>query len=153
MRRFVLANVILVIISVTNSCTAAPIVPYLFNIDNYKGKVVYLDFWASWCGPCKFSFPYMQGLENRYGSKGLVIFADNLDHDSARADTFLRDNGIQLPIIYDQKGVLASRYKVEDMPTSILFDRHGRIRYVHKGFYKDKESEYTSHIIKLLNEK
>ena len=153
MRRFVFTILTLIIVSVTNTSTAAPVIPYLFNIDNYKGKVVYLDFWASWCGPCKFSFPYMEDLASQYGDRGLVIFADNLDHTSTKADAFLHDNGISLPIIFDQKGVLASRYKVEDMPTSILFDRHGRIRYVHKGFYKDKEDEYTSHIIELLNEK
>ena len=152
MRRIMFSMVTLFFVSLTHICTAAPIVPYLFNIDNYKGKVVYLDFWASWCGPCKFSFPYMEDLANQYGSKGLVIFADNLDHTSASADAFLRNNGISLPIIFDQKGVLATRYKVEDMPTSILFDRHGRIRYVHKGFYKGKEDEYTSHVIELLNE-
>ena len=152
MRRFMFSMLVLVCVSVTNVCTAAPIVPYLFNIDNYKGKVVYLDFWASWCGPCKFSFPYMEDLASQYGGRGLVIFADNLDHNSDKADAFLRDLGTNIPIIYDQKGVLASRYKVEDMPTSILFDRHGRVRYVHKGFYKEKEDEYTSHIVELLNE-
>ena len=153
MRRIVFTMLTLVFVFVTDTCNAAPVIPYLFNIDNYKGKVVYLDFWASWCGPCKFSFPYMEDLAGQYGDRGLVIFADNLDHTSTKADAFLHDNGISLPIIFDQKGVLASRYKVEDMPTSILFDRHGRIRYVHKGFYKDKEDEYTSHIIELLNEK
>ena len=153
MRRIIVSLLTLIVILVSTSSTAAPIVPYLFNIDNYKGKVVYLDFWASWCGPCKFSFPYMEGLKNRFGDRGLVIFADNLDHTSKKADAFLHDISTSVPIIFDQKGVLATRYKVGDMPTSILFDRHGNIRYVHKGFYKGKEDEYTSHIIDLLNEK
>lgn len=153
MRRYLFTFLTLLFVLTISTCYAAPIVPYLFNINNYKGKVVYLDFWASWCGPCKFSFPYMQRLANRFRGRDLVILADNLDQNSNKADAFLSQINTNIPIIYDPKGVLATRYKVQDMPTSILFDRNGRIRYVHKGFYKGKEDEYTSHVIQLLNEK
>ena len=144
----------LIILVASTASTAAPINPNLFNLDAYRGKVVYLDFWASWCGPCKFSFPYMEQLARRFQGQGLVIITDNLDQSSARAAAFLRDVGgaADIPVIYDQNGVLASRYKVSDMPTSILIDRQGKVRYVHRGFYREKEDEYTSHITALLKE-
>ena len=132
--------------------TAAPMSPYLFDLSAYRGKVVYLDFWASWCGPCKYSFPYMEHLVNKFHSHDLVVITDNLDQSSEKAAAFLREINTSIPVIYDEKGVLASRYNVSDMPTSILIDRRGNIRYVHKGFYREKEDEYTSHVTELLNE-
>lgn len=132
--------------------SAAPMSPYLFDLNAYRGKVVYLDFWASWCGPCKFSFPYMDHIANKFRNQGLVVITDNLDQSSEKAAAFLRGINTSIPVIYDEKGVLASRFNVSDMPTSILIDRTGNIRYVHKGFHRGKEDEYTSHITELLNE-
>ena len=123
-----------------------------FNLDAFKGKVVYLDFWASWCGPCKLSFPYMASLEQSYPNKDLVVVTVNLDHSRKKADAFLRDVGVQIPVIYDEKGKLATKFHVEQMPTSILFDRTGKPRYVHKGFYRDKEGDYSDHVYQLVNE-
>ncbi|HKI73608.1 MAG TPA: TlpA disulfide reductase family protein [Pseudomonadales bacterium] len=124
-----------------------------FNLANYKGKVVYLDFWASWCGPCKFSFPYMETLSNTFAGRDFVIIADNLDHNRARADAFLNSVEADFPIVYDKTGILANKFNVSAMPTAILIDRTGKVRYIHKGFHKDKEDDYTSQIFKLLNEK
>jgi len=152
-RRYIYIMLALAVLCAGSASTAAPIIPYLFDLNNYKGKVVYLDFWASWCGPCKFSFPYMDNLADRFRDRNLVILADNLDKSTEKAKSYLSENTTSVPIIYDPKGVLATRFKVDDMPTSILFDRQGKIRYVHKGFYKEKEAEYTAHVMALLNEK
>jgi cytochrome c biogenesis protein CcmG/thiol:disulfide interchange protein DsbE len=122
------------------------------NLNAYKGKVVYLDFWASWCGPCKQSFPYMMSLERKYGSDGFVVIAVNVDKDRSKAEAFLRKTGHAFPIIFDPKGMLPSKYKIKDMPTSILIGRHGQIRFVHKGFYAQRESAYEEQIRELINE-
>lgn len=151
MPRFIISTVAFLVLCAATA-NAAPINPNLFDLSAYRGKVVYLDFWASWCGPCKFSFPYMEQLARRFRGQDLVVITDNLDQSSAKAAAFLRDVNASLPVIYDQNGVLASRFKVSDMPTSILIDRKGKVRYVHKGFYRDKEDEYTSHVEQLLKE-
>jgi len=145
----VLVSVVLISNAV---CAASPIDPRSFNLSEYKGKVVYLDFWASWCGPCKLSFPYMEDLKNRFGDQGLVIVADDLDQDRANAEAFLDRHGDDIHVLFDQKGILASRFKVSEMPTTVLIDRNGKVRYVHKGFFRKKEREYTSHVLELLNE-
>ena len=153
MRRFHFSMLAFFIVVATTAYAATPVGPDTFDLKAYKGKVVYLDFWASWCGPCKLSFPYMEHLAHSFDNQELVVIADNLDHSSANARAFLRKLGSSIPVIYDQKGVLARRFDVSAMPTSVLIDRKGRIRYVHKGFFKEKESDYTAHVIELLNEK
>jgi len=140
------------VLPVAAASAATPMSAADFNLDAFKGKVVYLDFWASWCGPCKLSFPYMASLEQSYAGKDLVVVTVNLDHSRKKADAFLRDVGIQIPVIYDEKGKLATKFHVEQMPTSILFDRTGKLRYVHKGFFQDKEDDYSDHVYQLINE-
>jgi cytochrome c biogenesis protein CcmG/thiol:disulfide interchange protein DsbE len=127
--------------------------PADFNLGAYKGKVVYLDFWASWCGPCKLSFPYMDNLAYAFPGKDLVVIAVNLDHSRKRADAFLQEVRTEIPVIYDPKGVLATRFDIKDMPSTVLIGKGGKVRYVHKGFYEDKEGEYTAHVSELVNEK
>jgi thiol-disulfide isomerase/thioredoxin len=127
--------------------------PAALDLSAYKGHVVYLDFWASWCGPCKLSFPYMENLPYAFPQKGLVVLTVNVDHSKKRADAFLNEVGSQLPVIYDPKGKLATRFHVEAMPSAVLIDRDGKVRFVHKGFYEDKEGDYTADVATLINEK
>jgi cytochrome c biogenesis protein CcmG, thiol:disulfide interchange protein DsbE len=122
------------------------------NLSSYKGKVVYLDFWASWCGPCKQSFPYMKGLVQKYGPNGFVVVTVNLDRSRPQAEAFMHKIGVTLPVTYDSGGVIAKQYKVSDMPTSILIDRQGRVRFTHKGFHSNEQSTYQVHINLLINE-
>lgn len=123
-----------------------------FDLNAYKGKVVYLDFWASWCGPCKQSFPYMASLRQQYGKQGLVVLTVNLDKNRGQADAFLSKVGVTLPVTYDSSGNIAKRYQVHDMPTSMVIDRTGHVRFTHKGFYPAKKAEYSAHVAQLLNE-
>jgi len=122
------------------------------DLNAYKGKVVYLDFWASWCAPCKQSFPFMQSLAATYPSRDLAIIAVNLDHSQKRAEAFLNEVGANFPVVYDPKGALAKRFKVSDMPTSILIGRDGTVRYVHQGFFPAKEGDYQSQVSQLIHE-
>lgn len=134
---------------------AAPVAaeaPVAIDLAAYRGKVVYLDFWASWCGPCKLSFPYMRSLRARYQNRDLEIVTVNLDRNPALAATFLGQVGGGLPVVYDRGGVLARRFSVKDMPTSVLIDRRGNVRFTHRGFHPDRAAEYQQHINQLINE-
>ena len=128
---------------------AAPRWPLLQDL---HGKVVLVDFWASWCGPCLQSFPWMNGLQAKHGSDGLVIVAVNLDQDRALADAFLKKVPAQFRVEYDQAGKLAKSFGVEAMPTSFLIGRDGQVHARHAGF-RDKQREgREQEIVKLLKE-
>lgn len=123
------------------------------DLHNYKGKVVYLDFWASWCAPCRLSFPYLNEKSNQYPDRDFVVIGVNVDHDQSKANHFLDDMGHNFPIVYDPKGAAASQYKIKAMPTSLLIDRSGHVRYSHLGFFPEKTSEYDHQIEELIHEK
>ncbi|MDE2110544.1 MAG: TlpA family protein disulfide reductase [Alphaproteobacteria bacterium] len=143
----------LCLLSTLLSFSAVPAHANGLDLNAYKGKVVYLDFWASWCNPCRMSFPWMNELQRLYGSRGFVVIGVNVDHDRELADEFLQANGAQFKIIYDPDGVIASQYNFKDMPTSYLIGRDGKVHYVHAGFYQNREMSYVADISKLLNEK
>jgi len=122
------------------------------DLSAYKGKVVYLDFWASWCNPCRQSFPWMNELQQRYGAEGLVVLAVNVDHDRQDAEDFLRNYDPSFKVVYDPAGAIAQQYNLKDMPTSVLIGRDGKIHYVHNGFYPDQETAYSGHVWSLLQQ-
>lgn len=126
--------------------------PASLDLSAYRGKVVYLDFWASWCQPCKESFPFMEQLKQTYGDQGLVIIAVNVDHSTAKAKAFLQAMNSDLPIVYDTTGDLAAHYRVTDMPTSILIGRDGKMRYLHNGFHPEQTMTYGSQVAELIHE-
>lgn len=99
-----------------------------------RGQVVYLDFWASWCGPCRQSFPVMNTLQTELGGKGLAVVAVNLDEEAADAASFLAAHPAQFRVAGGDNTACASAFKVEAMPSSYLIDRAGRVRLVHHGF-------------------
>jgi len=123
------------------------------DLSAYKGKVVYLDFWASWCNPCRLSFPWMNEIQEMDGKKGLVVIGVNVDHDRDLADEFLQANNAKFKVVYDPNGNIASEYNFKDMPTSVLIGRDGKVRIVHNGFYSNREGSYDADINTLLNEK
>lgn len=116
------------------------------DLAQYKGKVVYLDFWASWCVPCRHSFPWMNDMHKTLADKGLVIIAVNLDGERSEADEFLKAVPASFKIVYDPDGELASQYKVQGMPSSYLFDRSGKMVKTHIGF-KNKDAASTRQYI------
>lgn len=127
--------------------------PDLLDLAKYRGKVVYVDFWASWCGPCKLSFPFMQKLAARYPAGDVAVVTINLDRQRPAAEAFLRQVHTSLPVVYDPAGSLAKTWKVADMPTSLVFDRKGTMRFRHQGFFPGKAAEYEGHIAQLVREK
>ncbi len=116
--------------------TAQPV-----DLDVYRGKVVYVDFWASWCVPCRQSFPWMNSLQRQFGKDGLVVVAVNMDQVRTDADKFLHQYPAEFAVSFDPEGKLAQRFKVRGMPTSALLDRSGKTLLVHEGFrLKDREA-------------
>jgi len=121
------------------------------NLDStLEGQVVYIDFWASWCAPCRTSFPWMHTLNNNYRDQGLRIITINLDKDHAAAQKFLADLGDGLEVVYDSTGTLAKMFEIEAMPTSFLYDRSGNLHGRHQGFKAEDSEAMTATISTLL---
>jgi cytochrome c biogenesis protein CcmG/thiol:disulfide interchange protein DsbE len=123
------------------------------DLTSFRGRVVYLDFWASWCGPCRQSFPWMETMKNTYEAQGLEIVAVNLDGDRADAEKFLKQFNPTFDVHFDPKGELAELYKVRGMPSSVLIDRHGVRRFTHVGFRPVDGAMYEAQLRELLAEK
>jgi thiol-disulfide isomerase/thioredoxin len=122
------------------------------DMSAYRGKVVYLDFWASWCGPCRQSFPWLDGLVSEYSSQNFVVIGVNVDKERTRAERFLNETPADFPIVYDPKGELAAVYKVAGMPGGVLIDRAGRVRFQHAGFSEKQKALYEQQLRILLAE-
>ena len=118
------------------------------KLSKLKGKVVYVDFWASWCGPCRQSFPWMNDMQAKYGAKGLQIVGINLDAKRADADQFLAQLPAKFTVGFDAKGDTAKQFGVKGMPTSVLIGPDGKVIAVHQGFKdedrKDLEAKFAS---------
>lgn len=115
------------------------------DLAQLRGKVVLVDFWASWCEPCRHSFPWLNDMQAKYADRGLVIIGVNVDRDGAEAERFLREIPANFRIVYDPAGALATRYDVPGMPSSYVIGRNGDIVARHIGFRtalrQDREAE------------
>jgi cytochrome c biogenesis protein CcmG/thiol:disulfide interchange protein DsbE len=108
-------------------------------LSQWQGKVVYVDFWASWCGPCKRSFPKLEALRAKYKDKGFEVIAINMDENLEDANGFLSQFSVSFPIVRDASGAVAEQYKVKGMPSGYVIDQSGRVNYIAEGF--DAEDE------------
>lgn len=115
-----------------------------------KGEVLYVDFWASWCNPCRKSFPWMNAMQEKYAKQGFKIVAINVDHERALADEFLNSQPINFTIHYDPEGALAKAFQLQGMPSSFIIDDSGAIRFSHKGFFEDRTTQYEHEISSLI---
>ena len=119
--------------------------------DSLRDKVVIVDFWASWCGPCKESFPAMNQLQKTYADKGVVIIAVNEDESKSDMDDFLKDNPATFNVVRDAKQKLVAVAGVEAMPSSFVFDGSGKVRFMHTGFHgAETRKQYEQEIESLL---
>jgi len=141
---------VLLMAALMNLSLAASAAAPDLDLSQYKGKVVYLDFWASWCKPCRQSFPWMNRMQDRYGDQGLVIIAVNLDEDRADADRFLKELPAKFQVVYDPEGRLAEAYQLIGMPSSFIIDRAGAVHSRHMGFHDSSPAEYEAEIQSLL---
>lgn len=117
------------------------------------GKVVLVDFWASWCAPCKASFPVLNRLQSQYGAKGLVVVGVSVDEEAAKYKEFAAKKAASFALVHDSAHKAAEAFSIATMPTSFVVDRKGIVRFVHKGFHGAKsEAEYVKQIEALLAE-
>ena len=121
------------------------------DISAYKGKVVMLDFWASWCAPCRKSFPWLNQMHANKSAKGLVIIGVNVDENNADAQDFLQQNKADFKLIYDPNGEHASFYNIPGIPTTLIFDRNGKLVNQHSGFKNKNIAEYERLIDEVLS--
>ncbi len=120
------------------------------SLEEYKGKVVYVDFWASWCAPCLASFPWLNHIHEKYKSKNFAVVGVNLDKKREKADDFLVEKPARFPLIFDPEGVLPKKYQVEGMPYSVIIDEAGKVVHRHSGFESAKTAEYEKAIEEVL---
>jgi cytochrome c biogenesis protein CcmG/thiol:disulfide interchange protein DsbE len=119
--------------------------------EGLKGKVVLLDFWASWCEPCKASFPVMEALQKHYGAQGLVVVAINVDEKKADMEEFLKKNTASFAVLRDAAQKLVAQAGIATMPSSFVIDQEGRVRFVHAGFHGEQsKKQYEQEIESLL---
>jgi cytochrome c biogenesis protein CcmG, thiol:disulfide interchange protein DsbE len=120
------------------------------ELERLRGQVVYVDFWASWCGPCRRSFPWMSELQQRYRDRGLTVVAINVDAKREDAARFLREFPATFAVVYDGGGTTPRAYGVKAMPSSFIVDTRGRIVAIESGFHEDRRAAIEETIRSLI---
>jgi cytochrome c biogenesis protein CcmG/thiol:disulfide interchange protein DsbE len=123
------------------------------DVGDFRGRVLYLDFWASWCAPCQLSFPWMQAMKDAYEKDGLTIVAVNLDPRRPDAEHFLAKLHPTFDVRFDPRGETAQRFQIHGMPTSLIIDRRGVVRFTHIGFRPIDRASYEDQLRQVLAEK
>ncbi|MCG8553746.1 MAG: TlpA family protein disulfide reductase [Proteobacteria bacterium] len=107
-----------------------------FKLSTLRGKVVVIDFWASWCAPCRREMPFLEQLYRRYSGKGLVVVGVSVDKQRRHIDEFLRQVKVSFPIVHDKRHRIAKTYKPPKMPSTFVVGRQGYVRFVHAGYHQ-----------------
>jgi peroxiredoxin len=118
----------------------------------FKGDVVMINFWATWCGPCREEMPQLEALYQRYSDLGFTLLGVNVEEDSSLSDAFLAEMPVSFPILFDPKNSVSALYDVVAMPSTVLIDRSGNMRFIHHGYKPGYENEYQTQIRALLRE-
>lgn len=129
---------------------ALPGQPAAVRLADWRGRLVYVDFWASWCGPCRQSFPWMNDLQARLGTRGLQVLGVNLDARREVADRFLAQHPAHFALAFDPAGDSAKRFGIKAMPSSVLVGTDGRVLFTHAGFREEQRAELETRIAAAL---
>ena len=122
------------------------------RLSEYRGDVVMINFWATWCGPCRQEMPLLDDLYARYGRVGFNLLGVNIDDDARRAMQMIDELGVNFPVLFDDTKAVSKLYQVEAMPVTVLVDRSGTVRHVHHGYKPGYEEKYLTEIRSLLRE-
>ena len=122
-------------------------------LSSLKGRVVLINFWATWCGPCRKEMPLLEQIQKKYASLGFTLLGVNVEEDTAMMDTFLKDVPVTFPILLDPANGISKLYNVSAMPSTVIVDRKGNIRYIHQGYKPGDESKYQDIIRQLIRER
>ena len=122
------------------------------SLAQYKGQVVMLNFWASWCGPCRQEMPLLESIYKKYNKLGFTMLGVNVEPDSQAANEWLKATPVSFPILYDTESKVSKLYDVAGMPTSVIIDRAGKVRLIHRSYRPGDENEYLDSIRSLIRE-
>ena len=122
------------------------------SLGQLKGRVVMLNFWASWCGPCRQEMPLLDQMHKRYSALGFTLVGVNVDANSQDAENWLSKTPVSFPVLFDRDSKVSALYDVKAMPSTVFIDRKGNVRYLHKGYKPGDEGEYLNQIRALLKE-
>ena len=122
------------------------------RLSEYRGDVVMINFWATWCGPCRQEMPLLDELYSRYQRVGFNLLGVNIDDDSSRAMNMIAELGVSFPVLFDSHKEVSKLYDVDAMPVTVLVDREGNVRYIHEGYKPGYENTYLDQVRSLLRE-
>lgn len=122
------------------------------SLSEFRGQVVMINFWASWCGPCRQEMPLLEKIHQRYEPLGFTLLGVNVEENSSDAKAFLEDRPVTFPILFDPHNGVSKLYDVVAMPSTVLIDRQGNVRYLHHGFKPGYENDYQDQIRALVRE-
>ena len=122
------------------------------QLADFKGEVVMVNFWASWCGPCREEMPLIEGLYKKYSKLGFTVLAVNVDANPKDAAKMLKEIPVSFPIGFDTKNKVSELYKVDSMPSTVMVDRKGNMRFLHRGYKPGYEADYEKQIRELIRE-
>jgi thiol-disulfide isomerase/thioredoxin len=139
---------------------AAPAPPFTLSarggkdvsLAQYQGQVVMINFWASWCGPCRQEMPLLESIYKKYNKLGFTLLGVNVEPDSKAADDWLKATPVSFPILYDKDSKVSKLYEVDGMPSTVIIDRSGKLRVLHRGYKPGDENEYLDSIRALIRE-
>ncbi len=123
------------------------------SLAGLKGQVVLINFWATWCGPCRKEMPLLEQIQKKYASLGFTMLGVNVEEDTTMMDTFLKDVPVTFPILLDPANGVSKLYNVSAMPSTVIVDRKGNIRYIHQGYKPGDEGIYQNMIRELIRER
>jgi len=124
----------------------------VLKLSDLKGDVVMINFWASWCGPCREEMPLIEDIYQKYKKLGFTVYGVNVDTNPKDAQQLLKETGVSFPVGYDTKNKVSELYKVDSMPSTVMVDRKGNMRFLHRGYKPGYEQDYEKQIRQLIRE-
>jgi peroxiredoxin len=122
------------------------------RLQEQRGQVVMLNFWATWCAPCRREMPQLNRIYGKYRAAGFLLLGVNVDQDTSNARGVASKLGVQFPVLFDAKQSVSRMYDLSTMPSTVIIDRDGRVRYIHLGYKEGYEDAYEKQVAELLRE-